>query len=140
MATDFKDKHAPDSRVDPELEQALKRVSVKGALPCAVAYALSRESEYSMGDLGRASDLLGMRLAKCQMGLFGYQPNKKIVKPATIVAPELETAIKGQVKDGRIPCIACWNIAKDLEISKMSVSAACETLGIKIKPCQLGAF
>ena len=140
MVTDFKEKHAPDSQVDPALEQSLKRVAREGTLPCAVGFALAEQSGYSLGDIGRAADLLGMRLAKCQLGLFGYKPNKKIVKPATVVAPELEAALNEQARDGRIPCFACWEIAKNIKVSKMSVSAACETLGIRIKPCQLGAF
>ena len=31
-------------------------------------------------------------------------------------------------------------IARELGVSKMSVSAACEAMSIKIKPCQMGAF
>ncbi|ACL06775.1 conserved hypothetical protein [Desulfatibacillum aliphaticivorans] len=140
MGTDFREKHSPDAVVEPDLEKALKKVVKDGTLACAVAFALAEESGYSPADIGKATDVLGFRLAKCQMGLFGYKPNKKIIKPASIVEPDLEAAIKEQTREGGIPCFACWDIAKRLHISKMSVSSACETLEIRIKPCQLGAF
>jgi len=46
----------------------------------------------------------------------------------------------GAMVDERLPCAAAWDIAAQAGISKMALSAACEALGIKIKPCQLGAF
>jgi hypothetical protein len=33
-----------------------------------------------------------------------------------------------------------WEIASRLGIQKLDVASACETMGVKIKPCQLGAF
>ena len=85
-------------------------------------------------------DLLKIKLAKCQLGLFGYTPERVIVKPADKVSPELEYAIRGRLVDERLPCAQAWEIAEELSLKKMDVSCAAEALGIKIKPCQLGAF
>jgi len=74
------------------------------------------------------------------MGLYGYTPDRRIVKPASEVSPELEEAIRKALVDGRIKCISCWEIAKDFGIAKMDVASACETLHIRIFSCQLGAF
>ena len=74
------------------------------------------------------------------MGLFGYSPKKKIVQPAKEIAPDLKQAINDALSDGRLPCAAAWAIAKQINLPRMKVSAACEALKIKIKPCQLGAF
>jgi hypothetical protein len=72
--------------------------------------------------------------------LFGYQPEKKIVKPAASLEPELEKTILGGLVNERLPCRTAWEIAEQQGIQKMRVSAACDAMGIKIKPCQLGAF
>jgi hypothetical protein len=52
----------------------------------------------------------------------------------------LKENILAALKNERLPCSAAWVIAEKLNIPRMKVSAACETLQIKIKPCQLGAF
>jgi hypothetical protein len=74
------------------------------------------------------------------MGLFGYQPEKKIVKPSVEVGAELGVQIEEALIGGRLSCASTWKIAEKLGVAKMEVSSACEAMGIKIKPCQLGAF
>ena len=56
------------------------------------------------------------------------------------VPKELESAINKKLIGGRLTCSSAWEIAGALNIPRMHVSSACEALGIKIKPCQLGAF
>ncbi len=85
-------------------------------------------------------DLLELRLSKCQLGLFGYGKQKKIVARLENVPQELDKAIKQSIINNRISCAECWTVASKVACSKLDVSAACETLKIKIFPCQLGAF
>jgi hypothetical protein len=85
-------------------------------------------------------DLLDLAIVKCQLGLFGYKPEKKVVSPARHVTRELEEALVGDLIEEKLPCAAAWRIAEVLGLKKMEVSSACETLGFKISPCQLGAF
>jgi hypothetical protein len=133
-------KHGPDAVVDDVLrDELLKRVS-DGELSCAVALEVAKELGVPSDTVGRAADLMELQLTKCQLGLFGYRPEKSIVKPATSVSPELEKAILTSVVNKRLPCNTAWEIARQLGIKRMKVSAACDALGIKIKPCQLGAF
>jgi len=91
-------------------------------------------------EAGRTLDLMDIAIIKCQLGLFGFSPEKKIVKAAGSVSEEMNREISARLKDGRLSCADAWEIAKKLKAPKMDVSAACEKLGIKIKPCQLGAF
>jgi hypothetical protein len=105
-----------------------------------VAFRLADELQKPPSEIGEAADLLGIRLVKCQMGLFGYAPEKKIVQAAAAVDSGLEDAIRGRLENGRLPCRAAWSLAEAFKMSRMGVSAACEALGIKVKPCQLGAF
>jgi hypothetical protein len=81
-----------------------------------------------------------MELVKCQLGLFGYTPEKKIVKPAAAENPDLTSAIQDARVDGDLSCKTAWEIARRFDVSKMKVSSVCEQLKIKVKPCQLGAF
>ena len=84
--------------------------------------------------------MLEIRIIRCQMGIFGYEPEKKVVKPTENVPDELERAIRDKLADGKLTCALAWEVTRTLKIPKMNVSSACEKLGIKIKLCQLGAF
>jgi len=136
----FAAKHAADSAIDPDIQAAItKRVS-NGEVPCAVAFDIARQLGVTPQAVGRTIDLLNFRLAKCQLGLFGYKPDKKIVRPAQTIDPQIEGLIRAALTDRRLPCRKAWEIASRLELRKMKVSSVCEALSIKIKPCQLGAF
>ena len=76
-------KHGPDAVVEPKLRDALSARTTGGELPCAVAFDVAETLGISPMEVGRAADLLGLPLVKCQLGLFGYRPNKKNVnKPS----------------------------------------------------------
>jgi hypothetical protein len=109
-------------------------------LPCAVAFKIAKEMQLPPLEIGRASDSQEIPLAKCQLGLFGYLPEKKIVKAETDASPELLDALKAALENDRLPCAAVWRIANQFKMTKMKVSAVCEGHDVKIKPCQLGAF
>jgi len=133
-------KHPFGSEVDPRVVNALKQQASDGEVPCAVAFKIASELDVEPEHVGRTVDLLELRLTKCQMGLFGYSPNKRIVQAAQEVSGELETSIREELKSGRLPCKPAWGIAKKFGVKKMAVASACEALGIKINACQLGAF
>jgi hypothetical protein len=136
----FAQKHPSDSETDPRLISALKQKASAEGVACAVAFEIASELGVTPGLVGKTTDLLELRLRKCQLGLFGYEPNKRIVKPAETVSKELETHIREALTGNRLACKKAWGIAEDLGVTKMAVSSACEALGIKINACQLGAF
>ena len=136
----FAQKHPSNSEPDPRIVSALKERAMADGVPCAVAFKIASDLNVIPSLVGKTVDLLELRLKKCQLGLFGYEPNKRIVKPAEMVSAELETAIQSELTAERLPCEKAWGIAKKLGITKMAVSSACEKLGIKINNCQLGAF
>jgi hypothetical protein len=109
-------------------------------LPCAVAFEIAESEGVLPSEVGAAADLMEIPIVKCRLGLYGYKPDKKIVKPAPEVSADLESAIRTSLSSGRLACASAWEIAERFGIGKMEVSAACETLDVKIKPCQLGAF
>ena len=136
----FSDKHGPSATVDDSIRDKVIADSKEGELPCAVAFKIADELKTTPAEVGKAVDLLDFRLVKCQLGLFGYKPDKKIVKAKLPEHPELENAIRNALTGERLACRDAWEIARQFQIPKMAVSNACEALKIKIKPCQLGAF
>lgn len=135
----YSSKHPADAAFDPALAAAIREKQEAGCVACASAFTVAREHEISPAEVGKTIDLLDLRLVKCQLGLFGY-PDNKAVTPADTIPSPLQAAIQSRSDEGRLSCRACWEIAEAQHLPKMTVSAACEALGIKIKPCQLGAF
>jgi len=134
------EKHAAGDRPDAAIEREIRRRTKDLHLPCAVAFKIASDLDASPAAVGKTADLTGYRLVKCQLGLFGYEPEKKIVKAKPSQHPDLEAAVREALIRDRLPCKAAWEIAARFGLSKMSISGIVEGMGIKIKPCQLGAF
>ena len=133
-------KHPTDRKVKPEVVDALKKqISDKGIL-CSAAHKVANDLGESPAEVGFTLDFLEEPITKCQMGLFGYRPEKKIVKPAETVPQEVEEAIRKNMVTNRLSCKSAWEIAERLGMKRMEIASACEALKIKISPCQLGAF
>lgn len=142
-ATDGKkyaDKHGSNDRVNPSIKEAILKSLKDGQLPCAVAFEIAKNLKTSPEEIGKTADLLNLPLSKCQLGLFGYKPKKKIVKPLSEVNPELKDAVIGSIVGEKLPCRAAWDIASRFAVPKLTVSGACEVMDRKISGCQLGAF
>lgn len=136
----FSKKHGADTRVDPAITEQIKEKARDGEVACALAFQIADALGVSPADVGKTLDLLELKLSKCQLGLFGYRPDKKAVKPKPAENHQMEKAIRDALVDGKLACRDAWRIAGRFKVPKMVVSGACEALGIKIKPCQLGAF
>ena len=134
-----------NEQVERELAGAIRRhLDREGKLSCAAAFRVAEEVGVEPEEVGRATDAAGIKLSRCQLGLFGYGPKAegrhKIVRPAEAVEPGLAQAIRDGLVEGRLPCRVAWEIAAALGIPKMEVAAAAERLKVKIVRCQLGAF
>jgi len=120
-------------------KEILARVT-DNKLSCVTAFEIAGKLNVPAKDIGETADRLNIRLANCQLGLFGHNPDKKIVKAKEPVSAELKAAISNSLEDGRLSCIKAWEIASEFKTQKFTISCACETLKIKIRECQLGAF
>ena len=136
----FSEKHDTQTTMDPAVKQEVLDKSKNDEIACAVAFKIAEGLKATPADVGKGIDLLDIRLVKCQLGLFGYSPVKKAVKPKLPQNRDLEKAIRMALVGKKLSCRAAWDIAHRFDLPKMTVSAACEALEIKIKPCQLGAF
>ena len=133
-------KHAAGTRPALAIEEAVRDKIKDGHITCPAMHKIASDLKTTPAEVGMAVDLMEARLSRCQLGLFGYTPDRRIVKPASEVSPELEETIGKSLVDGRIRCLSCWEIAKEFGIARMDVASACEALHIRISSCQLGAF
>ncbi|MEI7590786.1 MAG: hypothetical protein WCJ49_05690 [Deltaproteobacteria bacterium] len=138
MTKKYTEKHSKDIKIDRMIANALQDVASNNKVSCAKATQISQELSVKMLAVGVAMDVLNMRIIDCQLGIFG-EKGKTITK-ASFVGVELETTLRESLENEKLPCFAVWEIAKQNGLSRKEVAQACETLKIKIKPCQLGAF
>jgi len=128
------------SQIDQKLLETIKAHLQSDKLPCLAAFDIAEKNQIAVQTVAQTVDISGIRLSKCQLGLFGYPPENKIIKPLNSIEPELKQVIDNTQKENIIQCAEVWKIAKELGMKKLHVSCACETLKLKIKGCQLGAF
>ncbi len=136
----FSTKHGPDEKPDTSIKNEILKQTKNEKIPCAVAFEIAKVLRISPEKVGKTADLMNFKLTKCQLGLFGYQPKKKIVNPQENIKEDVKNAISDARAQGRLSCRQAWDIARRFHVGKMTVSGACEALGIKINDCQLGAF
>ncbi len=132
-------KHS-DQTILQELKQQMTETAQNGRLSCSKAHQLAQATGLSPAEVGRAADLLGLRLTGCQLGLFGQSREKNIVAAQSPPSPELQEALQQALTGQKLACLESWQIADRFNLKKTEITAACEALKIKISPCQLGAF
>ncbi len=115
-----------------------------GTISCARACALARRLGVSLAELGAAADAAGVRVVKCQLGLFGYgskaEGKSKIVRadpPGGSLRERLAAALAG---DGGLTCASAWEVARGQRVSRLKVAGAAQSMGLRITACQLGCF
>ena len=126
------------------VEETIRNSLKDGKLPCAAAFRIAQELAIPPGEIGDLATRMDIRVSLCQLGLFGYGPKaqglQKIVRPAELVSPALETALRERTTNESITCTDTWAIAKRLRIPKMEAAAAIEAMGLRLIQCQLHCF
>lgn len=127
-----------------EVVQKIRLYPQENQLPCAVAHYIAAELEVSPQAVGDAANEIGVRITQCQLGLFGYaqkgQPAYRILRPMEPLPEALARALSEAAVDGRVTCAGLWQITEQFDLSRHEVGNAADTLGLKVKPCQLGCF
>jgi len=124
-----------------DLKNAIRDVLVDGKLPCARAFAVAKEMGVNPLEVGRVATEEGIKISRCQLGLFGYPEGARPVeKMKDKVTDELRKELRSRLVDGQLSCKAAWQIAAELKAAKMLISATAEDLNIRIRDCQLGCF
>jgi len=136
-------KHRSGTTINEQVARMVREKSPGGEIACVTCEKISKELEVEISEVGITVDLLEIKIKKCQLGLFGYgkKPNHgKEIQVADSVSDEMKRAIEEAAENGKVTCAALWAIADRLGTKRKEVSAACETLKLKIRECQLGTF
>jgi len=123
-----------------EIAVQIKESLTEGRLPCPSAFKVTRRLAVSPQQVGEVADELNVRISRCQLGLFGYGAEGKLLEPAQEVGGELEARIRERAVEGGLPCATIWDIAQELTMKRIDVARAADGLGIRITQCQLGCF
>ena len=127
-------------QIDDKISSLIKSLAKDNNLSCAAAHKAATQLKVSPEEIGIQADLLEFRITICQLGLFGYDGGTKKIDPNFNIPADMSEQIDKINNAGRLSCLECWNIAKDLKAKKVDVASACEKKEMRIKPCQLGAF
>lgn len=130
--------------MDERLRQAMLERLEEGKLPCSQAFAIVRSLKVTPLAIGQAANEAGIRISRCQLGLFGYGPKAegkhKIVHPMEQVPERLAAHLRAQAEGDGISCAAIWQVAKRLGYSRLEAGSAVEAMGLRVSQCQLGCF
>jgi hypothetical protein len=136
-------KHPPGAEPNARIAEGIRQKSSDGKLACAMGEKVAKELQVGIPEVGMTADLMEIKIKECQLGLFGWgeKPSHgKDIRAAETVPVEIKSALEKAVVNGGIACATLWAIADRLGAGRKVVSTACETLGIKIRSCQLGTF
>lgn len=136
----YSKKHPSGTQVDASLKETIIKQARDNKISCLEAEEIARSGVAPMEEIGVALDMLEVGITKCQLGLFGFSDRQKHVSAAESVSTELESTIREAMTGQWLACNDAWDLSNRLGVPRMDISAACEYLKIKIKPCQLGAF
>jgi len=136
----FSTKHPPDIAIAPEVSDAVAARISKGTIACQAAHELATTLSVAPSVVGAAIDLQEGRITHCQLGLFGHARKASPLQGGDGVDARLEADIKAAQENNRLPCQRAWQIADDHNLPRLAVGRACESLGVRICRCQLGAF
>jgi hypothetical protein len=85
--------------MDEKLHQAMQDRLKDGKLPCNQAFAIAQILDLEPLTVGLAANETGIRISRCQLGLFGYGPKSegkhKIVHAMDEVPERLTARLEG---------------------------------------------
>lgn len=116
-----------------------------GQLYCSAAHRIAEQFGVEPLYVGKQADEIGIRISRCQLGLFGYKAKKqtpgfRVVKKLDNPPEAASASVRKAAEQGRIPCLTLWRLAEQYGLNKRDIGDIAETLELKITPCQLGCF
>lgn len=117
----------------------------EGQIHCAAAHRIAEELGVEPSYVGEQADEIGIRISRCQLGLFGYTPEKgtpgfRLVKKLDNPPDEACASVQNAAEQGRISCQTLWRLAGVHGLTRRDMGNIAETLELKVTPCQLGCF
>ena|SRR5271157_4216850 len=126
------------------LQDRVRKAANDNQLSCVLAHNLAGKWGVMPEALGAAAREIGIRIIRCQIGLFGYgpkgTPSYRVVQAADNIPKGLTVEVHAELVDGRLPCRAAWALAQRSGLTYRQMGDVVVALGLKVKPCQLGQF
>lgn len=97
--------------IEENFREHLLAEAKEGTITCVNALWIAEESGKGYQQTGIYLDLLEIRITECQLGLFGFMPEKRIVKKTEIIDPEMQQLIEKERKNGGVSCAFLLKIA-----------------------------
>jgi hypothetical protein len=118
---------------------------VDGQLPCLFALAIAHELGVPPLEVGHTATTTGVRISRCQLGLFGYGPKaegkSKIVQAMPQVPDDLAARLHAALNPaGHLTCAAAFAVAQEAQRPRLEIANAAQALDIHVTECQLGCF
>lgn len=130
--------------MDDRIHQAMLERLQDGQLPCNQAHAIAKILGVEPLAVGLAANDAGIRISRCQLGLFGYGPKAegkhKIVHAMEELPERLAARLRATADGESVTCEAVWEVADGLGFTRIEASSAVEGMGLKVSRCQLGCF
>ncbi len=130
----------PDFSPNENISKKIMDESKNNAITCASAFKIAELLGIQYLEVGFYADSLNLKLSKCRIGLFGHGKGVKLVKKLDTIDNNTEKSVDTFTENERLSCENVLKIADDLKINPIVVGSVCQTKGIKIKNCCLGAF
>lgn len=127
----------PDKTIAAKLEataNADKRIA------CLAVHEIAQVLDCLPLNVGQTADLIGIRINRCQLGLFDRKDTDVQPLSKDDITQEMQALVESAVLNGQLACIDSWRLSDQLNLSRLQMGALCDELKIKVSPCQLGAF
>lgn len=126
------------------LQEAMRARLEDGKLACNHAFAIVQNLGTEPLEVGLAANEDGIRISRCQLGLFGYGPKAegkhKIVQAMDEVPERLAARLRALSLSEEITCASVWKAADGLGTRRQEACSAVEAMGFRVSRCQLGCF
>ena len=122
------------------LEDAVKAAGKDGHITCPSGWKLSQDNCVSRLDVGAMIDKLGLRVTDCQLGCFKVDKTPFKGSAAGPIGEEVASRVETLHTNGELTCVNAFALARELNVSPMSVADAANIQGYKVRQCQLGCF
>ncbi len=128
-----------------------------GQLSCEEAYIVAEARGVNPQAVRQQADNLGIRISRCQLGLFGYAPEKgrpgfraageavrgsgqKTEEKMEPVPEKVATAVGDTCSNNEITCVELWELGRAHNVSRFDMGCLAESLELSVRRCQLGCF
>ena len=123
-----------------QVEHAIKAVLHDGYVACPAGWQIARDAGVSRLDVGAMIDKLGIRVTDCQLGCFKVSKTASTSAAVEPCSDEAARRIEILKEKGELTCSRVVALALELQVKPMSLAAAANVKGYKIRHCQLGCF